>query len=501
MTVWAAQNPARTARWPGCVEVVASIPLPRRQSVTPIGDCPQLAHTLTLVSAPSRQGELFMKSLIRRIALPAAALALASLVLSGCAGPAGSAAVPAGQAGTADGIVKIEGPLIGADATLLQKSWADWEKTNHITIKYTGSANFQENIGGEAQQGNSPDLAIFEQPGLINDLAARGYIQKLPASVASTVNSTFSAQWANYTTVGGSDYAAPLLAKLNGWVFYSPPAFTALGLSTPTSWEDLLTLTEYLKANSSQPPWCEGFSADAASGAAGENWINDLVLRTAGTSVYDEWIAHKVPFSDPAIQTAFADAGEILQNKDWVNAGAGGVASINTTSTTQVAKALESGKCLLTLQSSSFLDDLNAIGDGASIGPSSKVWAFSLPSTTAAASSYTVSGDFVAAFSNDADTVKVQNYLASAAWAKSRVHLGGAISPAKALVPADSPDGLLVASMTIMQNPDATFRLSASDLMPSVVGEGTFLSGMVDWINGKPVNKVLATIDGSWPKS
>jgi alpha-glucoside transport system substrate-binding protein len=166
-----------------------------------------------------------------------------------------------------------------------------------------------------------------------------------------------------------------------------------------------------------------------------------------------------------------------------------------------VAKALESGKCLMTLQSSSFLDDLNATGDGGAVGPSSKVWAFILPPTTDGVTPYTVSGDFVAAFSNDADTVKVQNYLASTQWAKSRVGLGGAISPAKALIPSDSPDQILGASMTLMQNPDATIRLGASDLMPSVVGEGTFLSGMVDWINGKPVSKVLSTIDGSWPKS
>jgi alpha-glucoside transport system substrate-binding protein len=440
-----------------------------------------------------------MKSLIRRIALPAAALAIASLALAGCAGPSSAAA---GQAGTADGIVKIEGPLIGTDATLLEKSWAGWEKANHITIQYTGSANFQENIGGEAQQGNTPDLAIFEQPGLINDLATRGYIQKLPSTVKSMVSATFPAQWASYTTIGTNDYAAPLLAKLNGWVFYSPAAFARLNLKVPTNWSDLLTLTEYLRAESNQPPWCEGFSADASSGASGENWINDLVLRTGGPAVYDQWASHQIPFSDPAIQTAFADAGEILQNKDWVNAGAGGVASINTTSTAQVAQALESGKCLLTLQSSSFLDNLEGSSDDNSIvGPSAKVWAFVLPPITAGTTPFTVSGDFVAAFSNDSDTIKVQNYLASAAWAKSRVQLGGAISPATAVIPADSPDLLLGSSMSLMQSSTATIRLSASDLMPSVVGEGTFLSGMVDWIKGTSTTKVAATIDGSWPKS
>jgi alpha-glucoside transport system substrate-binding protein len=439
-----------------------------------------------------------MKSATRRIVLPIAALAILGLALSACSSGGSSA----GQIGTADGIVKIEGPLIGTDAKLLEQSWAGWEKTNHIKIEYSGSSNFQEQIGGEAQQGNPPDLAIFEQPGLINDLAKLGYIQKLPANVKSTVDTTFPSQWVNYTTVGSTDYAAPLLAKLDGWVFYSPAAFDKLNLKVPTNWSQLLTLTEYLRANSGQAPWCEGFASDASSGAAGESWINDLVLREDGPTVYDEWAAHKVPFTDPAIEKAFNDAAEILQNRDWVNAGFGGVASINTTTTAQVATALESGKCLMTMQSSSFLDDLQTTSKGVeTVGPQQNIWAFILPPINSGSTPFTVTGDFVAAFSNDSDTVKVQNYLASAAWATSRVKLGGAISPATAVTPSTSPQELLNASDALLQSTSATIRLSASDLMPSVVGEGTFLSGMVDWINGTPMTKVLSTIDGSWPKS
>jgi alpha-glucoside transport system substrate-binding protein len=440
-----------------------------------------------------------MKSASRRIALPALALALACLTLTACS--SGSTGAPGAQVGTADGVVKIEGPLVGNDATLLEKSWTGWEAANHIKIEYTGSANFQENIGGEAQQGNTPDLAIFEQPGLINDLAKLGYIQKLPSTVKATVDATFPTQWANYTTVNSVDYAAPLLAKLNGWVYYSPDAFSKLNITVPTTWDELLTLTGRLHINLGEAPWCEGFASDASTGAAGESWIDDIVLRQDGPAVYDEWVTHQIKFSDPVIQAALAQAGDILQNAPYVNAGFGSVASINTTSTVDVAKALESGKCTMTLESSSFLDDLQTSSKGVeTIGPQAKIWAFMLPPSKAGPTPFTVSGDFVAAFSNDSDTIKVQNYLASTAWAKSRMMLGGAVSPAKTVIPSDTPDLLLNASVSLMQSPQATIRLSASELMPSVVGEGTFLSGMVDWINGTPATKVLSTIDGSWPK-
>jgi alpha-glucoside transport system substrate-binding protein len=436
-----------------------------------------------------------MKSRTRRIALPIVALTIAGIALTGCSS---GAATPG--TGSANGVVTIEGPLTGTDATRLEKSWASWEKANNIKIKYTGSADFNESIGGEAQQGNTPDLAIFGQPGLISDLASRGYIRKLPADVQSEVNSTFPADWVKYTTSGGNDYAAPLLANLNGWVYYSPAEFDKLNIKVPTTWSQLLTVSEYIRADTNTPPWCEGFNAGAASGTAGTTWIEDMVLRDDGPTVYDQWVSHKIPFSDPRIQKAFNDVGQVLQNRSWVNGTFGTAASINTTTTAQVAKAMESGQCLLTHQSSSFLNDLSTTSNGVDVvGPQGTMWAFILPPVTAGPTPFTESGDFVAAFSNDADTLKVQKYLASAAWGQKRMALGGAISPAKSITASDTPDELLKASVTLMQSSDASVKFDAAGLMPSVVGEGTFLSGMVNWIKGTSTKSVTSTIDGSWP--
>jgi alpha-glucoside transport system substrate-binding protein len=439
-----------------------------------------------------------MPSMSRRRVLPLAAVAALAVVLSGCASSTGAVIA---NSGTADGVVTIEGPLIGQDATRLEQSWAPWEKANNIRIEYTGSANFQENIGSEAQQGNAPDLAVFEQPGLIDDLASRGYVRKLPAAVKSTVDKTFPANWVGYTTVSGNDYATPLLSSLNGWIFYSPAAFAKLDQKVPTTWSQLLTLTEYLRAGSNSAPWCEGFDSNATSGSVGASFVDDLVLRQSGPTVYDEWVDHKIPFSDPQIVKGFTAAGQILQNRDWVNAGFGSVKSINKTTSYQVAKALESGRCDLSYESSSFLDQLKTDSNGQeTVSPQGQLWAFLLPATDGGVTPITQSGDFVAAFSTDADTVKVQNYLASLSWAKSRMKLGGAISPATAITPSDTPDNLLNSSIALMQGSVDETRLSAADVMPAIVGEGTYLSGIVDWINGKSVDKVTATIDGSWPK-
>jgi alpha-glucoside transport system substrate-binding protein len=93
----------------------------------------------------------------------------------------------------------------------------------------------------------------------------------------------------------------------------------------------------------------------------------------------------------------------------------------------------------------------------------------------------------------------VQEYLASSAWAKSRVKLGGAISPDLKLPASADATPLDQASTRLLQSKSTIFRFDAGDLMPAVVGSGTFLTGMVDWIKGTSTKQVLSTINLSWP--
>jgi alpha-glucoside transport system substrate-binding protein len=430
-----------------------------------------------------------------RFVAPIALLAAAAIVLSGC-----SAQVEQRANATPPHVVTIEGPITDHDADLLSASWAGWEKANHITILYTGTPDFESSIAVEAQQNNAPDLAIFAQPGFVVDLAQHGLLQPLPSQVTANVAKNFPSSWAQYTTNAGSNYAAPLLASVNGWVFYSPAQFAKWGVTVPKTWDELLTLTKDIQSKTGLAPWCDGFSEGAQSGQAGVSWIDDLVLREDGAKVYDEWVDHQIPFTDKRITKAFDDLALLLLNPSYANGGIGEVASINDATTPRVASALESGKCALTHQPSSFVNQLtDASGKQASMGPGGDYWAFPLPPVTAGTTPVTGGGYFVSAFSTSADTVKVQEYLASSAWAKSRVKLGGAISPDLSLPASTDATPLEQASTRLLQNKNTIFRFDAGDLMPAVVGSGTYLTGMVDWIKGTPTKQVLSSINLSWP--
>ncbi|WP_309616129.1 ABC transporter substrate-binding protein [Salinibacterium sp.] len=436
----------------------------------------------------------------RKFTAPLAVLAVAGLALAGCSSDTGGSSSGPGDAGDADGIVTIYGTIQDTEADLLNESWADWEKANKIDIQYEGSKEFEAQVGTRAQGGTAPDIGIFPQPGLLADLASRDYIQPAPEGVAANVEKNWSKDWAGYATTGGTLYGAPLMASVKGFVWYSPAQFKELGVEVPTTYQELLDVTKTIQTKIGKAPWCVGFGSDAATGWVGTDWVEDLVLRQAGPEVYDKWVKHEIPFNDPAIKDAFDSVGDILLNPDYVNAGFGDVKSINTTPFGDPARALGDGSCAMTHQASFYDGFIQDPKNGNStVGPDADIWAFITPSVEAGGSAVTGGGEIVAAFSNDADTVKVQEYLSSPEWANSRVKLGGVISANKGLDPKSASSPILQQAIKVLQDPKTTFRFDASDLMPGVVGAGSFWTGMVDWINGKSTSEVLDNIEATWP--
>lgn len=440
----------------------------------------------------------------RRLLAPLAVIGAVGVALAGCSGGPGSTGNNNNNSGGADdNVVTVYGTIADTEAQLLEESWADWEEANGIDIKYESSKEFEAQIAVRAQGGNAPDIAIFPQPGLLADMASRGFLVEAPDAVKANVESGWTEDWANYGTVDGTLYGAPLMASVKGWIWYSPSYFEENGYEIPTDWQGLLDLTAQIQADTDKAPWCIGFGSDAATGWPGTDWVEDLVLRQSGTEVYDKWVANEVPFTDPAIASAFDEFGKIALNPDYVNAGFGDVKSIVTTPFGDPATALVNGECALHHQASfydGFITDA-----GGTVAADGDIWAFLMPPFEAGGSSegavVTGGGEIVGAFDDSESTQKVQEYLSSADWANSRVSLGGVISANKGLDPANASSNILKEAIGILQADTTTFRFDASDLMPSAVGAGTFWKGMIDWVNGTGTSTVLEQIEAGWPSS
>ncbi|HET6300406.1 ABC transporter substrate-binding protein [Microbacterium sp.] len=437
-----------------------------------------------------------------RLLISVAAAGVAGIALAGCSGGPGSGGGGGDEGGGGDNVVTIYGTIADTEAELLEESWAEWEEENGIDIQYESSKEFEAQIAVRAQGGNAPDIAIFPQPGLLADMARRDFLKPAPQSVQDNVSEYWTEDWANYGTVDGTLYGAPLMASVKGWIWYSPATFEEHGWEIPNSWDELLDLTAQIQADIGGPPWCVGFGSDAATGWPGTDWIEDVVLRQSGTEVYDEWVANEIPFTDPAIKSAFDEVGKILLNPDYVNAGFGGTDTIVTTPFGDPAAALVSGECTLHHQASfydGFITDA-----GGTVAEDGDIWAFITPGfggEAAEGAVVTGGGEIVGAFDDSESTVKVLEYLSSPEWANSRVSLGGVISANKGLDPENASSNILKEAIGILQDDTTTFRFDASDLMPSAVGAGTFWQGMRDWVNGTPTDTVLEQIEAGWPSS
>ncbi|MGV8970536.1 MAG: ABC transporter substrate-binding protein [Microbacteriaceae bacterium] len=442
----------------------------------------------------------------RRWLLPVAAAGALGLVLAGCAGTTDAPATNADcadyeQYGAFEGeTVEVYATIIDVEADNMVKSWEDFESCTGITIEYVGTQEAETQINVRAAAGDAPDLMIIPQPGLLQRLIADGYVVPAAKSVEDNVDEFWSESWKGYGTVDGTFYAAPLMASVKGWVWYSPSDFATNGYEVPTTWDDMMALTADMQANNSDTykPWCAGFGSGDATGWVGTDWVEDVVLRSAGPEVYDQWVAGEVKFSDPQIKEAFNLVGDILLDPAVVNGGFGGVESIVSTTFNDGGLPILDGNCSLHHQASFYESQWP---EGTDVSPEGDIWAFITPKIDPnAGDSVTGGGEFVAAFNESEAITAVQTYMSSDTWANNRIALGGVISANKGLDPELASSAIGKASIEILQGEDTVFRFDASDLMPAAVGTSSFWTGMVDWVVGtKSTDEVLTFIDSTFP--
>jgi alpha-glucoside transport system substrate-binding protein len=402
-------------------------------------------------------------------------------------------------AGHRGSTVTMFGSILSPESDSLNKSWAEFDSCTGITIKYTGSNTFESDLPVKVNGGNAPDLAIIPQPGLLQQMVATGAVKKPPSQTVTNENN-WSPAWKGYGSVNGAFYAAPMSANMKSLVWYSPKYFSAHNYTVPTTWKDLISLSnKVVSDNNGAKPWCGGISSGTASGWPATDWLEEAVLGMYGGQTYDDWISHKVTFSDPKIIAAFQTVASYMHNPAYVNGGYGDVKSIATTTFQNAGLPILKNKCAM-LQQASFYEA--QWPKGTNVGPNGDVMAFYLPAVDPSVQTPVEGGgEFVTAFSNTGATQAVQNYLSSPEWANARIAVApGWVSANEKVNQALYTDPIDKLSAQYLANPQATFRFDASDAMPAAVGSGEEWKAMVNWFgSNKSIADVAKEIDGSWP--
>lgn len=365
------------------------------------------------------------------------------------------------------------------------------------TVNYEGSKEFEAQIGVRVSSGNPPDVAVFPQPGLMQQVQeSSGAMLPLSDPVAENARKYFPEDWTNYGTINDQFLGVPNNADFKSLVWYSPKTFAEKGYTVPETWEELQALQDQIVA-AGEKPWCIGIGSGEATGWQVTDWLEEYVLRTAGPDVYDQWVSHDVKFADQPIADALAQVAEVIKNPEMVNAGFGDVGSIASTPFDAPAAKITEGTCTLTRQAANFGANYDA---SVQIGPEGDVNAFYLPPITEEFGQTVLGGGtFTAAFNDRPEVQAFMYYLTTPEYANERARKGAYISANRGLDPANVPIVVQQEALKTLQDPEATFRFDASDLMPAAVGADAEWKQFTAWITGQDDATTLANIDNAWP--
>ena len=389
--------------------------------------------------------------------------------------------------------IEIIGQFSEEDAAKFEASLVPFEEENNIDVVYESVDNFTSLLRMRISAFNAPDLAVLPQPGLMADLAGEGLLVPLTDVMDTrSLRASYSDDWLSLGTVDEVLYGLWYRVSVKSLVWYQPRAFEAKGYDIPETWPELIALSDRIVADG-ETPWCIGFESGAASGWPGTDWVEDILLRTAGPEAYRQWINHQLPFDAPQIVSAFEEFSKILKKPKYVEGGSKQVAA---TSYSESALGIfgASPDCYLHRQgsfiSSFFPDDKQ---------PRVDYDVFPLPGINSSfGTPILVAGDAVVLFNKTPETAALMQYLATPEPHKIWADLGGFISPHQQ-VPTSAYSDLVTQNIAQILIDADTIRFDASDMMPSTVGTGTFWTGMVNFAEGKSAKEVTEDIDSSWP--
>ena len=413
------------------------------------------------------------------------------------------AAADAGAPGTAGGTVKCDNQYAGKTVSILSPNtepkdaenfaaaWAAFEKCTGVKITWEGTKTFEADVKLRLAGGNAPDIIDFPQPGLMAQNADK--LIELPADIKTDLETKFLPGWAGYATIDGKLLGSPWRQNFKSFVWYSPKAFADKGYTIPTTLDEMKALSDKIVTDGGTP-WCAGIESGAATGWVLTDWVEDMMLRLNSPEDYDNWISHKLPFSDPKVVAAIDAVGTYLKNPDYV----GNVKAIATTRFQDGALPILDGKCYMHRQANFLKSNFPA---GTTFGEDGQISAFYLPVAKAGdAPAMLGGGDINAATNDKPETFDVIREMASLEFANAKAANMGDFSPRTDYDTSLFPDKFdkTFADYGLSAK---VFRFDASDLMPGAVGAGTFWTEATAWLTGGSTADMVAKIDKSWPAS
>lgn len=313
---------------------------------------------------------------------------------------------------------------------------------------------------------NPPDVCGMPDINTFHKLSTEGKLLQLDKFFdMSQYQQNYSKAWVDFASTNGHLYG--VLPKVNskGTIWYNPDAFKAAGATVPQTWNDLISVSDKL-ANSGKYPWAMGVESGASSGWPAADWLAQIYLNQSGPDMYEQWIAHKIPWTDNSIKQAFQTFGQIVSGKHYINGAPQAILSTNFQDAAYQpfdnppkAYMYYLGDFAAGFITSQF-KGIQA-GKGYSFFPFPTI----NPQYKGAV---TGSADILSAFKDNDGTRQYMEFVSTAEAQTIWVKRGGASSANKAVDPSAYPDDVTRAAAQQLIGA-STFKFGADDQMPGAM--------------------------------
>lgn len=408
-------------------------------------------------------------------------LAVVLLIAAGCSNKndnagGGSASTGATGGGANTGSVNVlsaldpkeSGPMQNVFDTLINS------KTDY-KAEIEADANFEQDVQIRAQAGTL-DVILLPQPGAVVEQAKAGNAVSLEdmGFNIDELNATFGEYFMSLGEYNGKHYGLPTNINLKSMVWYPKDDFDKAGYKVPTTWDEMLALSDQIVADGGTP-WCVGFESGSATGWPATDWIEDIMLRTAGLDTYAKWATHQIPFNDPSVLNAAKIFGNVMFHPGYVLGGADQTPSIAFGDAPLPMFDTPPG-CWLHRQASF----INAFFPASAKSGVDYDW-FPLPPIDQDGTLF--AGELAVTFRN-APEVKdfLTRFMATDVQCAMGADVGTSrISPNVNVGPSCYANPILADASVVLTKglKEGTAGFDASDMMPPAVGSGSFWTGMV----------------------
>jgi alpha-glucoside transport system substrate-binding protein len=343
-------------------------------------------------------------------------------------------------------------------------------------------------------------VAAAPQPGALPALADAGQIVSLEdlGLDIDQLNDLVGKSFMDLGLYKGKHWGVPTNINLKSMVWYPKKAFDAAGYKVPKTFDELIALSDQIKKDGSTP-WCVGFESGGATGWPATDWIEDIMLRTAGGDTYDKWWKHEIPFDDPSVKKAAQTFGKVMFTDGYV---LGGAANTVNLAFADAPKPMFDNppKCWLHRQA-----NFIAAQFPTSAKPGVDYDWFEFPKIDKQGVLF---GGELTVVGKNADKAVAKDFVTRFIAKDVQCAMGGVaassrISPNVNVGKDCYVNPILADSSVVLTDSlkDGSGRFDASDLMPAAVGSGSFWTGMVKYLKEGPgsLDGVLKDIENSWP--